>query len=372
MILASASQASFALALAAAAAYALPAAAASRLSERAARAALLVAWILHGTLLAAGLLGEQPRFGFAPALSVTAWLVLTVYAIESKLFPLLKARWALAGFGAAAVLLTLIFPGSPLHAAASPWLPLHWALGIASYGLFAAAVVHAWLMTRAEKQIRLAADSTSGMPLLTLERLTFRFVDSDGNSDFVLDKISTADVPLPAGGLLGALGVRSLTHMPTDFSHGPRPAPIDIPGAPRAQPLICYESLYPGFTPGGADRPGWIVNISNDAWFGRSSGPLQHLNLASYRAIETGLPVVRSTPTGVSAMIDPWGRVIGDQRLEPGESGIIDARLPRPAAVTLYGRFGDLFFWLAILTGMATAAPWSRLGDRHRRASVAD
>ena len=173
---------------------------------------------------------------------------------------------------------------------------------------------------------------------------------------------------LPAAGLLGALGVRSLTHMPTDFSAGPRPAPIDIPGAPRAQPLICYESLYPGFTPGAAGRPEWIVNISNDAWFGRSSGPLQHLNLASYRAIETGLPVVRSTPTGVSAMIDPWGRVIGDQRLEPGESGVIDARLPRPTGVTLYGRFGDLLFWLAVIAGLAVAAPWSRL--RRRRAEA--
>ncbi|MFA4893694.1 apolipoprotein N-acyltransferase [Brevundimonas sp.] len=169
---------------------------------------------------------------------------------------------------------------------------------------------------------------------------------------------------LPAGGLMGALGVRSLTHMPTDFSPGPVPAPIEIPGAPRAQPLICYESLYPGFTPGGGGRPGWIVNISNDAWFGRTSGPLQHLNLASYRAIETGLPVVRSTPTGVSAMIDPWGRIVGDQRLDPGESGVIDARLPRPVGVTPYGRLGDLLFWLAVLAGLALAAPWSWLRRR--------
>ena len=161
---------------------------------------------------------------------------------------------------------------------------------------------------------------------------------------------------LPAGDLLGALGVRSLTHMPLDFSAGPRPAPIDIPGLPRVQPLICYESLYPGFTPGGSQRPRWIVNISNDAWFGRTSGPLQHLNLASYRAIETGLPVVRSTPTGVSAMIDPWGRVVGDQRLEPGESGVIDARLPAPAAATVYGRFGDLLFGLGLLLALAPLA----------------
>ncbi|MFN3558501.1 MAG: apolipoprotein N-acyltransferase [Brevundimonas sp.] len=166
---------------------------------------------------------------------------------------------------------------------------------------------------------------------------------------------------LPAGGVMGALGIRALTHMPLDFSPGPKPAPIDIPGAPRAQPLICYESLYPGFTPGAAGRPGWIINISNDAWFGRTSGPLQHLNLASYRAIETGLPVVRATPTGTSAMIDPWGRVVDGQRLDPGESGVIDARLPQPTDVTVYGRIGDLLFWLAVLGGLAFAVPWRRV-----------
>ena len=88
-------------------------------------------------------------------------------------------NWRRAGrwpaWAPAAVLLALVFPGTPLHATASPWLPLHWALGIASYGLFAAAVVHAWMMTRAEKQIRQAADPHAGVPLLTLERLTFRF-----------------------------------------------------------------------------------------------------------------------------------------------------------------------------------------------------
>lgn len=171
---------------------------------------------------------------------------------------------------------------------------------------------------------------------------------------------------LPAGDLLGALGVRSLTHMPLDFSAGPRPAPITVPGLPPVQPLICYESLYPGFTPGLAKRPDWIVNISNDAWFGRTSGPLQHLNLASYRAIETGLPVVRSTPTGVSALIDPWGRVVGDQRLEPGESGVIDARLPAPGAATVYGRFGDLLFALGLLLALAPAVARRRSAVRPR------
>lgn len=157
-------------------AYALPAVFGHALSQRAAHRALVAAWLLHGGVIVTALLGDTPRFGFAPALSITAWLVLTAYAVESQRFPQLRSRLALAGLGAAAVLLAWAFPGTPLHAAASPWLPLHWALGLASYGLFAAAVVHAWLMTRAERQIRLAADPSTGVPLLTLERLTFRFV----------------------------------------------------------------------------------------------------------------------------------------------------------------------------------------------------
>ncbi|MBX3478157.1 MAG: apolipoprotein N-acyltransferase [Brevundimonas sp.] len=167
---------------------------------------------------------------------------------------------------------------------------------------------------------------------------------------------------LPLGAVMSALGVRSLVHVPADFSAGPRPAPIQIPGAGRAQPLICYEGLYPGFTPGAGGRPGWIVNISNDAWFGATSGPVQHLNLAAYRAIETGLPIVRSTPTGVSALIDSWGRVGAHDRLNAGESGVIDVRLPHPTAVTPYGRFGDLPVLFMILAGLSPAF----LGGRRR------
>lgn len=154
---------------------------------------------------------------------------------------------------------------------------------------------------------------------------------------------------LPLGSIMTSIGLRSLVHMPSDFSAGPKPEPISIPGAPRAQILICYESLYPGFTPGAAGRPDWIVNASNDAWFGATSGPRQHLNLASYRAIETGLPIARATPTGISAMIDPWGRIVDGQKLEPGVMGVIDAPLPQPAGITPYGRFGDWAFGIALL-----------------------
>jgi len=169
---------------------------------------------------------------------------------------------------------------------------------------------------------------------------------------------------LPLGGLTTSIGLRSLVHMPSDFSAGPRPQPIAIPGAPPAQVLICYESLYPGFTPGAAGRPDWIVNASNDAWFGATSGPRQHLNLASYRAIETGLPIARATPTGVSAMIDPWGRIVEGQRLDPGVIGVIDAPLPRPTGITPYGRLGDWPF-LAGLLAACLLSLWP-LGLRSR------
>ena len=164
------------LAIAAAIAYALPALATQHLQEKGARHCLRLAWALHALFLGWGLLGEFPRFGFAPALSITAWLVLTVYVVEQQLYPQLSSRWPLSIMGSLAVLLAVVFPGSPLHVDASPWLPLHLALGIASYGLFAAAVVHAALMSHAERQMRQGADHDGGLPLLTLERLTFRFV----------------------------------------------------------------------------------------------------------------------------------------------------------------------------------------------------
>lgn len=155
-------------------AYALPALAPQRLGDIHTRRLHWLAWAAHALALL-GWLVPPVRFGFAPALSVTAWLVLTAYLVESQFYPQLRGRWALGGLGACAVLLAWLLPGSALHVQASPWLPLHLALGLSAYGMFAAAVVHAWLMTRTEHEIR-QAHATPGLPLLTLERLTFRFV----------------------------------------------------------------------------------------------------------------------------------------------------------------------------------------------------
>ena len=176
MILASAPPINLILSVLAAIAYAWPAVRAKHLGQRASRAWVAVAWLLHGAVLAFSLFSERPRFGFATALSVTAWLVAAVYAVESQLFPKLQTRWTLCALGAGAVLLALGFPGGSLSTAASIWLPLHLAFGVASYGLFGTAVVHAWLMARTENHIRMAEDPHSGLPLLTLERITFRLV----------------------------------------------------------------------------------------------------------------------------------------------------------------------------------------------------
>ena len=149
--------------------------------------ALLLAWALHLLALVVDIAGigaasGGARFGFAPALSMTVWLVLAVYMVESRFVPLPSARRVLAGLALLAVLMALAYPGES-RPTASPWAPLHWVLGLASYGLFGVAVLHAALLNRAERQMRLKPSSggggalpMTGMPLLRLERLTFQFV----------------------------------------------------------------------------------------------------------------------------------------------------------------------------------------------------
>lgn len=164
---------------------------------------------------------------------------------------------------------------------------------------------------------------------------------------------------MPLGELATKVGFRSLVHMPDDFTAGPPPRPIAPPGMPALQPLICYEALFPGFTREAIRRsgvrPDWILNVSNDAWFGATSGPLQHLNIASYRAIEEGLPIVRATPTGVSAVIDAYGRVLPGARIGLGGFGVIDARLPAALPSTPFSKLGESLFG-ALLLLSATAA----------------
>jgi len=148
------------------------------------RKALLVGWLAQGLSIVIDLVGigsdiPGARFGFAPALSITIWFVLAVYELESRFVPLPGARRALAWCGIVVVVLAWIYPGQLHPLAASVWAPLHWLLGIASYGLFGVAVLHALLLNRAERQMRrtgLATAPADGLPILRLERLTFCFV----------------------------------------------------------------------------------------------------------------------------------------------------------------------------------------------------
>jgi apolipoprotein N-acyltransferase len=125
---------------------------------------------------------------------------------------------------------------------------------------------------------------------------------------------------------------------------------------PPVSVLICYEIIFPGAVVDASDRPSWLLNVTNDGWFGVSSGPFQHLANARLRAIEEGLPLVRSANTGISAVFDAYGRVVS--RLGMQKAGVIDTALPRALSPTLYARFGDGMFLLLLLVLFAACVKW--------------
>ncbi len=145
------------------------------------------------------------------------------------------------------------------------------------------------------------------------------------------------------------VGFKPLTHFDDSFTPGEPTRPVSFAAIPRFLPLICYEGIFSALDPtdyrssNDPARPRWILNISNDAWFGPTSGPVQHLNLASYRAIEEGLPMVRSTPTGISGLIDPLGRIIPATELGLGQRGYRDLTLPQAGGLTPFASCHNAF-----------------------------
>jgi len=144
---------------------------------------------------------------------------------------------------------------------------------------------------------------------------------------------------LPLQHLLERLGLRQLTRLQGGFLAGDRRRLLAPPHAPKLVPLICYEIIFPHAVVPQGERPGWMLNVTNDAWFGESAGPYQHFQQARVRAIEEGLPLVRAANTGISAVVDPLGRII--QSLPLGSDGVLDSSLPQPLERTPYSRLGD-------------------------------
>jgi apolipoprotein N-acyltransferase len=231
-----------------------------------------------------------------------------------------------------------------------------------------------WLVEE-EPEVRAALGRALGPRDLLLFGGTAAVRDADGqlvaltNSLFVIDAMGNLRgrfdkahlVPLgeyvPAKPLLTALGLARLVPGDLEFLPGPGPRTLELPGFPAAGMQICYEIIFPGAVVDRGNRPQWIVNVSNDAWYG-PSGPPQHLAQARLRAIEERLPVARATPTGISAMIDADGAVVA--AVPPGRAGVAVSTLPPAGKPGPYARFGDVTTALfgGLLLGLALFASW--------------
>jgi apolipoprotein N-acyltransferase len=192
-------------------------------------------------------------------------------------------------------------------------------------------------------------------------------IDHDGTIQSVYDKLHLVPFGefLPLRSVFDRLGLQQLIRVPGGFLPGRRRRLMTAANAPPFVPLVCYEAIFPHAVvpPGG--RPGWLLNLTNDGWFGLSSGPYQHFQQARLRAIEEGLPLVRAANTGVSAVIDPVGRII--TFLPLGREGVLDSALPRRIASPLYARTGDIIIIVCIVITLFFSFWWrsaNRLNPR--------
>jgi apolipoprotein N-acyltransferase len=177
-------------------------------------------------------------------------------------------------------------------------------------------------------------------------------IDPNGSIRGIYDKVHLVPFGeyLPFQRVLERLGLMQLTKVIGGFLSGDRRRPMDILGAPKMLPLVCYEAIFPGAAVLPGERPGWMVNVTNDGWFGISSGPYQHFQQARVLAIAEGLPLVRAANTGISAVVDPVGRIINSLPL--GIEGVLDARLPAAIEPTLYVKYGNYLLGSALLLSL--------------------
>lgn len=184
---------------------------------------------------------------------------------------------------------------------------------------------------------------------------TLYLIGDDGGVLDAYDKVHLVPFGeyLPADVVLQRLGLRQL--IADGFSPGPRRRDLVPPFGPPFAPLICYEAIFSGAVLADGPRPGYLLNVTNDGWFGLTSGPYQHFHQARIRSVEEGLPLVRAANTGISGVIDPYGRILVSSKL--GEATVLDSRLPTAIPETFYAQWRQIIaILLVIVCGLVGAS----------------
>jgi apolipoprotein N-acyltransferase len=240
--------------------------------------------------------------------------------------------------------------------AAMPFLPLDHAEALSAIGqLLPPSTQLISGALRVKRKLLSAADAREAFNSLMV------FGDQ-GNLEAIYDKIHLVPFGeyLPMQSALESIGLEQLTRWRGGFSIGALPRTLlNIPGLPPVAGLICYEAIFPSAVVQTPERPGLLINLTNDGWFGNSTGPRQHFHQTRVRAVEEGLPIVRAANNGISAVVDGRGRVVS--QLSLNARGVIDSGVPSALAPTLYGQLGDCTFVGLVLIFVGIAVVLARV-----------
>ncbi|MCB1365947.1 MAG: apolipoprotein N-acyltransferase [Rhodobacteraceae bacterium] len=346
-------------------------------------AALLLAWIgPHGLALWTLLALLPPGLALARRAGARALLAASVPGMLLAV-AVGAAAWAKPQVRASGAIVRLIQPNAPQHQKWDPdWIPVFFRRQLdftAAKGPGPRPDLIVWpesavpvLLNDAQPALDAIAQAAGCVPVvLGIQRVdgarvynSLVVLDASGTVGDVYDKHHLVPFGeyVPLGDLAARFGLSGFAAQHGDgYSAGPGPRLVELGALGRALPLICYEAVFPQDVNGAPDRPALLLQITNDAWFGLRAGPYQHLAQARMRAIEQGLPMVRVANTGISAMIDPLGRIRG--ALPLGQAGYLDAPLAAALPPTPYARSGDGPVFLLLL--IATFAYWGASGRRN-------
>jgi len=258
--------------------------------------------------------------------------------------------------------------------ASMPFLPLSSPQAMAEIGALLPPNVHLLagalrLQRQPEQTDEALPDLYAGQPAKPRAFNSLLVFGQGGGLAAIYDKIHLVPFGeyLPFQQTLEAVGLQSLTRIRGGFAVGEAPRRLmSVPGLPLLSPLICYEAIFPGSIVQGRKRPGLLLNVTNDGWFGNWTGPFQHFHQARLRAVEEGVPLIRVGNNGVSAVIDPYGRIVSILNLN--QSGSLDSNIPVKGPITIFARinnllfFASIFFFFALVRIMYSGE--HRLGER--------